>query len=290
MEFKTVLSPAYLARILGLKLRAKAVLEGASAGWHRSPFHGYSSEFSQYKGYGPGEDLKHLDWKVYARQDHLVVKQFRDETNAYLYMVLDTSASMGYSSGAMNKLEYASVLAASLTLLADRQRDAVSLAHGNMSIREFLPPESGPLRTGVILKRLETLQPEGQTDLGALFTAMAPRIQGQSFVYLFTDTWQPLQPLFAGLRKIRHKTRMATLVQLRSPEENDFFPEGRYHLRDLESKTTLAVDAAQILTSYRTAVKAHEAEIARECSRLGVRLVSVNIQWPCDVALRKILF
>ena len=290
MQLKTHLTAHYLSRILGLKLRARAVLEGALTGWHRSPFHGYSSEFSQYKGYSPGDDLKHLDWKVFGRRDQAVVRQFRDETNAPVHLVVDTSASMGYGGGAgLNKLEYAAVLAASLALLAERQRDALSLAHGGKAVSEFLPPESGPLQTREVLRRLEAMTPEGITDLDALCAQTAARMGGQSFFFLFTDAWQKPEALAAGLKKVRHKTRAVTLVQLRTAEEEDFFDQGSYRLRDLETGELLEVSAPHAKGAYRAAVKAHTAELAGLCSRLGIRWVPVRVDWPCDAALRKIL-
>src|SRR3954468_13128767 len=140
MYLNTVLSPAYLSSLKGLALKAKMVLEGTMAGRHLSPFHGFSSEFSQYKGYVPGDDLKFLDWKVYGRNDQLVTRQYRDETNASVYLVLDSSESMGYAEGgSVTKLEYATVLAASLALMAFGQRDAVSVAHGAGGPASFLP-------------------------------------------------------------------------------------------------------------------------------------------------------
>ena len=190
------LSPDLLARVLGLKLRAKIVLEGALAGTHRSPFHGYSSEFAQFKGYVPGDDLRHLDWKVYGRRDQLVTRQYRDETNTRVHLLLDTSASMGYTADAVNtetglsKLDAARVLAAALTVLAERQRDAVSLATGGERLESFLPPASGPRATSEVLARLDALRNAGQTDLETLFVQEAARITGQSFVFLFTDLWQ----------------------------------------------------------------------------------------------------
>ena len=289
MLIKTVLTPEYLALILGLKLRARAVLEGTLAGWHPSPFHGYSSEFSQYKGYAPGDDLKHLDWRVYGRRDHLVVRQYRDETNASVHLVIDTSASMGYRSGPFSKLEYACVLAASLTVLAERQRDAVSLAHGGKDMKEFIPPASGPLRTRELVHRLETLTAEGRTDLETLFAEVAPRIHGQSFVFLFTDLWQDPAAIGAGLGRIRRKSRTTALVQLRTRDEAEFFEEGSYRLRDLETGEELEVSAAQARSAYLEAVREHSTKMTEECSRLGIRLIPIRVDWPFDSALRAIL-
>jgi len=289
VQLKTVLTPDYLSHILGLKLRAQAVLEGALAGWHPSPFHGYSSEFSQYKGYSPGDDMKHLDWKVFGKRDHLVVRQYRDETNAAVHLVLDTSASMGYKSGSLSKLDYACVLAASLTLLAERQRDAVSLAHGGEEMQEFLPPESGPARTRDVLRKLESLAPAGETNLETLFAEVAPRITGQSFVFLFTDLWQDPAAIASGLQRIRRKSKTTTLVQLRTSDEAEFFDEGTFRLRDLETGEELEVSAAQARSAYLEAMQIHAAQMAKECSKLGVRLVPIRVDWPCDLSLRAIL-
>ncbi len=290
MQIKTVLSPAYLARVFSLRLRARAVLEGALAGWHRSPFHGYSSEFSQYKGYAPGDDLKHLDWKVYARRDQPVVRQYRDETNAAVHLVVDTSASMGYAADQpWSKLEYAVVLAASLALLAERQRDAVSLALGGTGLEAFLPPQSGPASTREVLRRLESARAAGATDLAGLCAQIAPRVRGQSFFFLFTDLWQDPDAVAAGLRRVRSKTRGAAVVQLRTRVESEFFASGAFRLRDLETGEELAVDAAQAGAAYRAAVQAQAAALAAHCARLDLRLIPVRTDWPCDAALRHML-
>ncbi len=292
MQLKTVLTPEYLAHILGLKLRAQAVLEGALAGWHPSPFHGYSSEFSQYKGYAPGDDIRHLDWKVFGRRDHLVIRQYRDETNASVHLVIDTSASMGYKSakgGAFNKLEYAGILAASVTLLAERQRDAVGLGYGGKNVKEYLPPESGPLRTRELLRRLDSLTAEGKTDLETLFAEIAPRITGQSFVFLFTDLWQDPETIAAGLQRVRRKSKTTTLVQLLTRDEAEFFNEGSFRLKDMETGEELEVSSTQARPAYLRALKDHAARMAKECSRLGVRLVPIQTDWPCDHSLRAIL-
>ena len=285
MSLQAALTPAYLSGILGLKLRAQAVLEGALAGSHRSPFHGYSSEFAQYKGYVPGDDTRHLDWKAYGRRDQLVIRQYRDETNTALHLVMDSSASMGYA----GKLEYACVLAASLALLAERQRDTVALANGAGSLESFLPPEGGPRASREVIRRLESLRAEGITDLEALFTQEAARITRQSFVFLFTDLWQEPEAIGAGLRRIRQKSRAATVVQLRTREEEEFLEDGSFRLQDMETGERLDVSTAQARPAYLEARQDHARRLALECSRLNLRLVSLRTDWPCDVALRKLL-
>jgi uncharacterized protein (DUF58 family) len=292
----TALTPAFLSRILGLKLRAQAVLEGALAGTHRSPFHGYSSEFAQYKGYVPGDDLRHLDWKAYARRDQLVTRQYRDETNTTVHLLLDTSASMGYrntpgkiKADEFSKLETARTLAAALTVLAERQRDTVSLASGAATLETFFPAGSGPRATVEVLTRLEGFNASGTTDLDGLFTQEAARITGQSFVFLFTDLWQNSEPVAAGLRRIRRKSRAATVVQLRTRDEDEFFTSGTFSLRDMETGETLEVDAAPARAAYTAALQEHSRLMAEACSKLNVRLITVRTDEPLDHALRRIL-
>ncbi len=285
------LSPAFLSTIMGLRIRAAAVLEGTLAGVHRSPFHGYSSEFSQYKGYVPGDDTRHLDWKVYGRRDQLVLRQYRDETNATVHLAIDTSASMGYRAegDALGKIDYARILAAALTLLAERQRDTVALAHGGTSLESFLPPAGGPRATGDILRRLDSLKAEGETDLEKLFAQEAARITGQSFVFLFTDLWQDPAAIAAGLRRVRRKSRAATVVQLRTRDEDEFLPDGAWRLRDVESGVEVEVAAAQARPAYLAALKAHALEVARECAQLNLRIVTLRTDMPLDVAMRRVL-
>jgi uncharacterized protein (DUF58 family) len=152
-----------------------------------------------------------------------------------------------------------------------------------------LPAASGPRTTGEILRRLDALEPGGKTDLEALFAQEAARITGQSFVFLFTDLWQDPESAAAGLRRIRRKSRAATVVQLRTRDEDEFFASGTFRLRDMESGETLEVSAAQSRPAYAAALRAHALRMAAECSKLNLRLVTVRTDEPLDGALRKIL-
>jgi hypothetical protein len=139
------------------------------------------------------------------------------------------------------------------------------------------------------IRRLESMQAEGRTDLEALFTQEAARLTRQSFVFLFTDLWQDPETIGAGLRRVRQKSRAATLIQLRTPEEEDFLEDGTFRLRDLETQEELLVATSQARPAYEEARRDHAARMAAECSRLNLRLVAVRTDWPCDVALRKVL-
>ena len=293
-----VLTPAFLSRLPGLRLKAKAVLEGALAGQHRSPFHGYSSEFAQYRGYVPGDDMRFLDWKVFGRRDQLVTRQYRDETNTAVHLLVDTSASMGYRAigpsgkpdpASPTKLETACTLAAALALLAGRQRDTVALAHGGDKLDAYRPPAGGAHAVDEVLQRLEGLSAGGRTDLKALFAQLAARLAGQSFVFLFTDLWQDPAEIAAGLRHVRRKSRAVTVVQLRTRDEEEFFTGDAVSLRDLETGAVLEVAADGTRVAYIDAVRAHARRVAAECAALDLRLAVVRTDEPLDGALRRML-
>lgn len=259
-------------------------------GRHLSPYHGFSSEFSQYKGYVPGDDIKFLDWKVFGKNDQLVTRQFRDETNAALYLVIDSSLSMGYASnGSVPKLEYAIVLAASLALMAFGQRDAISVAHGSGEPTAFLPPRNSPAHLRQALQMLEELRPAGVTDLKALFGRVATRLKSGSMTFLFTDLWQDPDAIITGIKEIRFKNQSATLIQLLSPAELNFLEGTNLELVDLETKETVKVSARHLKPQYLETLAAHTETLRAECFKLNVKFVRVETTLPYFQAMRQIL-
>ncbi|MDQ3001753.1 MAG: DUF58 domain-containing protein [Fibrobacterota bacterium] len=290
MDLNTVLSPAYLSSLKGLALKARMVLEGTMAGRHLSPFHGFSSEFSQYKGYVPGDDIKFLDWKVYGRNDQLVTRQYRDETNASVYLVVDSSQSMGYQGGgAVTKLEYATVLAASLALMAFGQRDAISVSHGAGEPVSFLPPRNSAHHLRQALQILESLKPSGVTDLEALFGRMAARLKSGSMTFLFTDLWQDPKAVITGLKEIRFKNQAATLVQLLAPSETAFLDGTNLELEDMETKETVKISARHLKPQYLETLAAHTEALRSECFNLNVKFLRVDTTLSYFEAMRQLL-
>lgn len=292
MDLNTVLSPAYLSTLKGLALKARLVLEGTMAGRHLSPFHGFSSEFSQYKGYVPGDDLKHLDWKVLGRSGQLVTRQYRDETNASVYLVVDSSRSMGYAGeggGTVPKLEYAVVLAASAAMMAFGQRDAVSLAHGAGDLAAFIPARNSPAHLRQVLQALEALRPAGVTDLKALFGKVAGRLKSGSMTFIFTDLWQDPAAIVPGIREIRFKNQSMTLVRILTPAETAFLDGTNLELEDMETRKTMKVSARHLRPQYLATLKAHGEALQTECFNLGVKLVTLETATPYFQAMRRIL-
>lgn len=296
MDLNTVLSPAYLSSLKGLALKAKMVLEGTMAGRHLSPFHGFSSEFSQYKGYVPGDDIKFLDWKVFGKNDQLVTRQYRDETNASVYLVLDSSKSMAYSAGGdVSKLEYAKVMAASLALMAFGQRDAVSVAFGSGDPAGsghpagFLPPRNSAAHLRQALRILEDLEASGTTDLEALFGRMAARLKSGSMTFLFTDLWQDPKAIITGLKEIRFKNQAATLVQVLAPAETAFLDGTNLELEDMETRETVKISARHLKPQYQETLAAHTEELRTECFNLNVKFQRVETVMPYFQAMRQLL-
>lgn len=290
MDLTANLNPAYLSSLKGLALKAKMVLEGTMAGRHLSPYHGFSSEFSQYKGYVPGDDIKFLDWKVYGKNDQLVTRQYRDETNAALYLILDSSRSMGYASeGGVAKLEYAIVLAASLAMMAFGQRDAISIAFGAGEPEAFLPPRNNAAHLRQALDLLAGVQPSGKTDLKALFGRVATRLRSGSMTYLFTDLWQEPDAIITGLKEVRFKNQGATLVQLLTPTEMNFLDGSNLELVDMETNEAVKVSAQHLKSQYLETLNAHIETLKTECFNLNVKYIKVETTVPYYQAMRQIL-
>ncbi len=290
MDLNSALSPTYLSSLKSLALKAKSVLEGTMAGRHLSPYHGFSSEFAQYKGYVAGDDIKNLDWKVFGKNDQLVTRQYRDETNAAVYLCIDNSLSMGYQSkNCVTKLEYSLVLAASLGMMAFGQRDAISLAYGAEDMVGFLPPKNNPAHLRQALRMMEEIKPQGQTDLKALFGRMAMRLKSGSMTFLFTDLWQEPESILAGLREIRFKNQSATLVQLLDPMEVQFLDGSNLELKDMETGDTVKISARHLKPQYLQTLAAHTEVLKSECFNLNVKFLRVETSQSYFQTMRQIL-
>ena len=253
VDLNTQLTNEYLSSIKNLQLKTKLILQGTMTGWHSSPFHGYSSEFSQYRNYTPGDDLKYFDWKAYAKSERPVIRQYRDETNANVYLVIDSSSSMKYAGpDGVSKLDYAVVLGASLAYLAFKQRDAVSLTYGASSPSGPSQPRNSASNLKQIFNKLEQVPAEGQTDLKSLFSQLAPRLKTGSMTYILTDLWQDSGEIIQGLKSIQYKAQATTLVQILTPGELDFFEDSNLELIDMETSQRLKASATHLRLGIRS--------------------------------------
>ncbi|MBF0432357.1 MAG: DUF58 domain-containing protein [Fibrobacteria bacterium] len=290
MKLTPYLSNEYITQIKNFQLKTKIILKGALAGWHESPFHGYSSEFSQHRNYTPGDNLRYFDWKIYAKTERAVIKQYQDETNTNIYLVLDNSASMEYKgSTSLTKLEYASVLAASLATLSFRQRDAVSLSYGAVQPDFFMPPKNSAANLQQIFTILEGMKCSGTTDLEGLFAKLAPVLKSGSMSYIFTDLWQEPDSIITGIKKLRHKSQAISLVQILTPEETDFISGREMELVDMETFKKVKVSATGLKKLYRETLEEHQHYLHAECFKLKINLINITNGEPFFRSVRRLL-
>src|SRR3954467_1727355 len=207
LSVSPLLDPSTLARLQGLGLRARRIVEGYVAGLHRSPYRGFSNEFAEHREYAPGDDLRYLDWKVFGRSDKVYLKQYEDETNLICYVALDVSESMTYAgpTAALSKLEYAQSLAAALAWLVLRQQDAVGLALFDSQIRAMVRAAGNRSHLEQILTVIESASPGKRTAAGPIFHELAQRLTKRGVVVIFSDFFDDLSSIAAGLKLLRHR-------------------------------------------------------------------------------------
>src|SRR5438874_2533502 len=227
MSTEKYLRPEVIRQVARLDLRAKFIVEGFLSGLHASPFHGFSVEFSEHRKYTPGDDLKDLDWNVYAKTDKYYLKKFQAETNVTGYLVMDLSASMAYTyRQELTKFEYAVCLAAALGYLMIHQQDPVGLVTFDTRIRTSLPPRSKRTQLGTILSVLANLQPSGATEVSACLHQLAGMLRGKSLVMLFSDLLTEVDPVLEGLHHLRHRGHEIILFHILDEAEVHFPFEG----------------------------------------------------------------
>lgn len=261
--------PRLVATLDSLDLRARYVAEGFIAGQHRSPFHGFSVEFSEYREYEPGDDLRHVDWRVYARSDRLYVKRYMQETNVRFYVLLDTSGSMEYRGADAwgSKLEVSRVIAAALCRLMLKQNDAVGLLALTAEAQspDFVRPSQKPSQFGLMLRHLDRVQAHGGPRLAALLTHANRLVHRRSMVILFSDLLEPAEELTEMLRELRFAGNEVLVLQTLDRDELEFPFESDAVFEDLESGTRRQVAPAaareRYLARFREFMNRHEEQL-----------------------------
>ncbi|NLI00631.1 MAG: DUF58 domain-containing protein [Chthonomonadales bacterium] len=281
--------PRTLARIASLELRARVVVEGVISGLHRSPHHGYSVEFAQHRNYTPGDEIRHIDWKVYGRSDRYHVKQFEEETNLRAHIALDTSSSMLYGSGAMTKLQYASTIAAALAYLFMKQRDAVGLTTFSDGVTAYLPPSGTPAHAREMMARLETVETRPRTDISKTLHDLAERVQRRSLIVLLSDFFDDAERVVRGLQHFRHRRHEVIVFHTMDPDEMTFPFRDQTIFEGLENEGRLDADPRALRAQYVQAVEAHIAAIRRGCRDLRMDYVLMQTDTPLDDALARYL-
>jgi uncharacterized protein (DUF58 family) len=280
------IDPAILARLGTMELKARTVVEGFLAGLHRSPYRGFSVEFAEYRQYLPGDDLSTLDWKIYARSDRHYVKKFEEETNLDCHVLLDVSASMGYRGAApMSKLEYGSILAASLSFLMNRQRDATGLITFDDRIRFRLPAGARRGHLHALLLALEQMQAGSQSNVARPLQQLAEALVKRSLVVVISDLLDDVEAVIKGLRHLKFRGTDVIVFQVLDPNELTFPFRGASKFRDVENSEEILAEAAEIRTSYLRELAGLTLRFDRELRGCGIDYVQLDTSQPLDFAL-----
>jgi len=284
------LKPEVIRQVSRLDLRAKFIVEGFLSGLHASPFHGFSVEFSEHRKYVPGDDLKDLDWNVFAKTDKYYIKKFEAETNLTGYLVMDLSASMAYTyRQELTKFEYGICLAAALGYLMIHQQDPVGLVTFDTKIQTCLQPRSKRTQLGTILAVLANLKPAGHTDIGHCLHQLAAMIRSKSLIMLFSDLLTDPGPVLESLHHLRHRGNEIILFHILDEAEVHFPFEGVIEFEDVEDDQRLTLDARSMRPDYLKSLSEFQDYYRGECSRANIDYVAMDTSVSFDRALMEYL-
>jgi uncharacterized protein (DUF58 family) len=279
------IDPATLMRIKSLQLRAKIVVQGFLSGLHRSPHHGFSVEFSEYRQYTPGDDPRHLDWRLFARTDRYYIKRFEEETNLRCHLLVDLSQSMGYGSIAYTKVEYARTAAATLAYFLSSQRDAAGLVTFDQRIAEYVPARYRPGHLHRLMLCLERAVAGTSTDLSAPLEQVAATVRKRGMVVLISDLLSDTAMLRTRLGYLRSQGHEVVIMRVLDPAEVVFDFARPATFVDMENGRDLYIDPHAARAEYQRRFSAHAAEIDQICRELGIGLHRLITSQPLELTL-----
>lgn len=320
-DYKQYLIPSVVAKLGNLELKARLVVEGFMAGLHKSPYHGFSVEFAEHRQYMFGDDLKYLDWKVFARTDRYYIKQFEEETNLKSYIMLDISRSMDFSSSDQNslhtdsttgifnrffgrksvspllnsekvrmkKLEYASYIAASLAYLMIMQKDAVSLTTYDTKVRNHIHAKSTKSNLKLILNELNSIKPDSKTGTASSLNEIASKMKRRGLIIVISDFFDDINEVMNALKHFRYKKNEVVIFQVLDPVEMTFAKGNAVTLVDLETKEEMYSQPYAMQRSYQEAIIEFLDKIKTECRKNNIDYELLSTETPFDTALLKYL-
>ncbi|QEH34120.1 hypothetical protein OJF2_26540 [Aquisphaera giovannonii] len=268
---RTYSDPDVIAQIADLTLRSRRLAEGAISGQHRSPFHGFNIEFAAYREYTPGDDLRRLDWRVFARSDRHYIKQYEEESNVRVTFVVDASASMNYkgSRAALAKFDYASTLVVSLAMLLSRQQDPVGLVLFDEEAGQLLPPSATQAQVTVMSQILQKCTPARRTELGGLLRSLTDRIRRRGFLVVVSDLFTDLESVYDGLDRLRFLGHEVLVMQVLDRDELELPFDGPTVFKDIEGDEQVFAEPGAFRKAYQGAIREFLAEVRRECGARG---------------------
>ncbi len=283
------LDPSVLAGINGLDLVAHTVVDGFIAGLHRSPDFGFSQEFAEYRAYTPGDDLRHVDWNVFARSEKMYLKRYRGETNCQVSILLDASRSMKFTSHTIDKLEYSRFLTASIAYLAGMQRDAAGLIVFDDEVRQFVAPSTKQGQLARLLHAIEKAQVGTRTDYSRPFAHLRDFLHRRGLIVVISDFWEPPEDIVNTIAPMRYHGNEVVLFHVLDPEEIRPKLRDPVLLEDMESGATLEVSPEYAAKEYPVKLDAHLEELRSKARGAGLDYFLIDTSRPLDSALREYL-
>jgi uncharacterized protein (DUF58 family) len=283
------LDPAVIARIARLDLRAKQAVEGFISGMHKSPFFGHSVEFVQHREYVKGDDLRHLDWKVWSKTDKFYIKQYEAETNLRCMLALDVSESMRYGRGPLSKYEYACTLAACLGYLVLRQQDSAGLIAFDSDVRQIVQARSAMTHIDSLVRAMHVAKPEAKTDLEGVLRKVAESTPHRGLIVLVSDLLADREPFFRGLEMLKHRRHDVLIFHILDDDEVDFPFAGTTRFEGMEQLPNLLCDPKALRDGYLEALQEYLVEVRRGCSRRSIDYALVRTGDYLDAALARFL-
>jgi uncharacterized protein (DUF58 family) len=281
------LDPQTLAKLQGLELRARSIVEGYVSGVHRSPYHGFSIEFAEHREYSPGDDLRYVDWKVFGKTDKVDLNQFEEETNLVSYVVLDTSESMRYKSDpdGMSKLEYAQCVAASLSYLILQQQDSVGLVTFDSEVRTLVRPSGNPSHLGQLLHVMENTTAERKTRTGPIFHDLAERLKRRGLVIVLSDLFDDVGSMMAGLKHFRHRRHDVVVFHVLDRAELEFPFRQTTLFKGMEQMPDVLTDPRALRQAYLDEFGRYLQEVRKGCRAQHADYVLLATDQSLEVAL-----
>jgi uncharacterized protein (DUF58 family) len=285
----SILSATVISAIHDLELGARLVVEGLRTGGHRSPFQGYTTEFRQHRPYRAGDDLKYLDWKLYARSDRLYTRQFRETTNLSVMLALDTSGSMHYPPSGVTKFRYGQILTAALAYLASEEGHAVGVMTMQDGKLAYVPARGGRPHLRSLLARLDRLTPGGTWDPGRVISRSAQLLQRRGVVIVLSDFYDAEDETRREMRRVAQRGHDVAMLQIISPDERALPFSGHVEVEDLESRDRRLVDVTAVSATYNDAMTSFLERCRVHARRDGIDYGLMSTDTAPETALRQYL-
>jgi uncharacterized protein (DUF58 family) len=289
-DYRKYLDPRTLARIHSLDLRARLIVEGLMTGMHRSPYQGISVEFAQHRPYVQGDDIRHVDWKVYGKTDKIYLKQYLEETNLHLLCIVDASESMGYSSvtnggDTWSKYDCATAIAASLSYMAIQQQDSVGLAVFDQDLKHYIKPSNAPAQWKIITRELTLVPHLKKTSTGRILDQLAEKLTHRSLIVILSDFFDDLESIKKGLRHLRYKKHEIMAFQVLDPQEIEFPFEDTTLFKGLEEAGELLTEPRALREGYIEQLELFTADLRKLCRGMHIDFTRMNSGDALDVSL-----